>query len=335
MGTLIDEIEQVALDTGFSGVVRADQDGDTVLVGAYGLANRAYRIPNTVETRFGIASATKLFTALVVMQLVDRGLLALDLPIRPLLGEDLPLVDDAVTIRHLLAHRSGIGDYLDEETIGSVDAYVMPVPVHRLATSEDYLPVLDGLAQKFSPGARFAYCNGGYVVLALAAERAGGAPFGDLLEQLVCRPGGLSSTEFLRSDELPRDAALGYLYPEGLRTNVLHLPVHGSGDGGLFSTAQDVHTLWTSLFRHSIVSPGVLSAMTEPQPATSSRRYGLGLWIHPESDTYLIEGYDAGVSFQSVHDPHRGITHSVISNTSEGAWELAHFVRQGFETWPG
>ena len=61
-----------------------------------------------------------------------------------MLGADLPLIDDRVTVEQLLAHRSGIGDYLDEDETGDVNDYVMPVPVHELATTEQYLAVLDG-----------------------------------------------------------------------------------------------------------------------------------------------------------------------------------------------
>jgi CubicO group peptidase (beta-lactamase class C family) len=68
------------------------------------------------------------------------------------LGPDLPLVDDRVTIEQLLAHRSGIGDYFDEDSVGDVNDYVLPVPVHELACSEDYLSVLDGHPQQFAPG---------------------------------------------------------------------------------------------------------------------------------------------------------------------------------------
>src|SRR4051794_41544124 len=106
------------------------------------------------------------------MSLVEDGRLGLATTARSVLGDDLPLVDDAVTVEHLLAHRSGIGDYLDESGLGSVDEYVMPVPVHRLATTEDYLQVLDDHPQVSAPGERFAYNNGGFVVLALPAERA-------------------------------------------------------------------------------------------------------------------------------------------------------------------
>ena len=103
-------------------------------------------------------------------------MLALDTRARDLLGDDLPLIDDAVTVEHLLAHRSGIGDYLDESEELDLDAHLMPVPVHQLDTAESYLAVLGGFPQAFEPDTDFAYCNGGFVVLALLAERAAGRP---------------------------------------------------------------------------------------------------------------------------------------------------------------
>jgi hypothetical protein len=91
---------------------------------------------------------------------------------RELLGDDLPLIDDGVTVEHLLTHRSGIGDYLDENEAYQVDDYVLAVPVHTLAKTIDYLTVLDGHPQCFRPDERFAYNNGGFVVLALLAVNA-------------------------------------------------------------------------------------------------------------------------------------------------------------------
>ena len=133
-----------------------------------------------------IASGAKGLTALAVVSLVEDGTLDLTTTARSVLGNDLPLIDDDVTVEHLLAHRSGIGDYLDEEAGYEITDYVMPVPVHELATTEEFLAVLDGHPTVFPPGERFAYCNGGYVVLALIAERASGAPFHDLVRRRVC-----------------------------------------------------------------------------------------------------------------------------------------------------
>ncbi len=255
MEELAIELDDIARRTGFSGVVRIDDRSGPRVTQAYGLADRRHGIPATVDTRFAIASGVKSLTALTVMALVERGELTLDTPARAVLGDDLPLVDDAVTVEQLLAHRSGIGDYLDEDSGLDVDDYLLPVPVHQLATTEQYLAVLDGHPQKFPPGRQFSYCNSGFVVLALMAERRGGAPFAELVRELVCAPAGMARTEFLRSDELPGDAAIGYLAADRPRTNVLHLPVVGSGDGGIYTTVADVHSLWESLDAGRIVPP--------------------------------------------------------------------------------
>jgi CubicO group peptidase (beta-lactamase class C family) len=334
MSDLERELDSIAAETGFSGVVRVDRADRVEVAKAYGLAHRGYEIPNAVDTRFAIASGAKGLTALTVVSLVEDGLLELSTTARSLLGDDLPLIGDDVTVEHLLAHRSGIGDYLDEETDVDVDAYLMPVPVHELATSEDYLAVLDGHPPKFAPDERFAYCNGGYVVLALLAERVSGVPFHELVVQRVCEPAGMRDTEFLRSDELPGRVALGYLEVDGeWRSNVFHLPVRGSGDGGVYTTVADVRSLWSAFFAGSIVSLDWVKEMVRPRsdvPRTSGliRRYGLGFWLHAPTDTALLVGSDAGVSFHSTHDPRSDLTYTVVSNTTDGAWPLARFLAE-------
>ena len=130
-----------------------------------------------------------------------------------------------------MAQRSGVGDYLDEGEGYEVDDYVMAVPVHQLADSNDYLKILDGHAQRFTPGERFAYNNAGFVLLAILAERAAGTAFADLVQQRVCTPANMVDTAYLWSDTLPERTALGYLQVQGHRSNVLHLPVRGSGVG--------------------------------------------------------------------------------------------------------
>jgi CubicO group peptidase (beta-lactamase class C family) len=288
-----------------------------VLEKAYGLADRAYEMPNRVDTQFAIASGTKGLTALAVVSLIAEGRLDLSTPVRLVLGKDLPLIDAGVTAEQLLAHRSGIGDYLDEELDLDLADYLMPVPVHELATTEQYLSALDGRPMKFDPDTRFAYCNSGYVVLALVAERVSGVPFPDLVHERVCKPAGMLDTAFLRSDELPGRAARGYLEIDGgWRTNVFHLPVRGSGDGGIYSTAADVSALWTAFFAGRIVPADWIGEMTRPR----SERYGLGFWLEPT--TVRLEGSDAGVAFRSDHDLATGVTRTLMSNGSGGGGEV-------------
>ena len=324
MEPLVDAVDSLADRTGFSGVVRVDRSGSIGLAKAYGLADRGHEIPNAIDTQFALASGSKALTALAVVSLIEGGSLDLTTTARSVLGDDLPLIGDEVTIEHLLSHRSGIGDYLDEEAHHDITDYVMPVPVHELATTEQYLAVLDGHPSVFPPGEGFAYCNGGFVVLALIAERTSGVPFHELVRLRVCEPAGMGDTEFLRSDELPGRAALGYLTADGSRTNVFHLPVRGNGDGGIYSTAEDVSSLWSAFFAGRIVSRDWVAEMVRPRTDApqQSMRYGLGFWLHATRDTVMLEGRDAGVSFRSVHDPASTTTHTAMSNTSDGAWPI-------------
>jgi CubicO group peptidase (beta-lactamase class C family) len=321
---LRDEVDALAAASAFAGVVRVDLAEEIELAQAYGFADRAREVPNALETQFATASGTKGLTALTVVGLIEDGLIELSTTARSMLGDDLPLIRDDVTIEHLLAHRSGIGDYLDEEADYDIADYVMPVPVHELATTEQYLAVLDGHETKFQPGEQFAYCNGGYVVLALIAERATGVPFHELVRERVCERARMVDTEFLRSDELPGRAALGYLTAYGSRTNVLHLPVRGSGDGGIYSTAADISSFWRAFFGGRVVPERWVAEMTRPH----SERYGLGFWLDHSRDVVMLEGSDAGVSFRSAHHPGRGVTYTVISNTSEGAWPVARLLAE-------
>ena len=328
MESLLDAVDGEAIRTGFSGVVRVDRLGVEELVRAYGSADRAHRVPSTVETMFATASGSKSMTALVVMSLVEQGTFHLETTARSLLGPDLPLISDDVTIEHLLAHRSGIGDYLDEDAIDDISDYLMPVGVHELATTEQFVPVLDGHPTVFPAGERFAYNNGGFVVLALLAERASGVRFHDLVRTLVCEPAGMVDTEFLRSDELPGRAALGYLAADGLRTNVFHLPVRGNGDGGIYSTAADLSAFWDALFAGRLVALDRLEQMLRPRSEwpEESRRYGLGFHLDATGDGVWLEGHDAGVSMVSQHDPRTSITCTVLANWSEGAWPMVKML---------
>ena len=325
MTELGDDVRRVADSTGFSGAVRVHREGVVEVDTALGMADRAHGIAATTTTRFATASATKGFTALAVMRLVETGALGLSTPVRTLLGDDLGLIDDRVTIEHLLAHRSGIGDYLDEDLIEDSSDYVMTRPVHELTDVSAFLPMLGGHEQRFEPGTKFDYNNGGYMVLSLVAERASGRSYHELIDELVVHPAGLTGTAFLRSDELPGDAALGYLGEIGLRSNVFHLPVLGNGDGGIYTTLDDVDALWSALFGGRIVSAETVADMIRPRSDDDSgtRRYGLGFWLHASNDTVVLEGADAGVSFMAAHRPSTGAAFTVLSNWSDGAWPMA------------
>ncbi len=299
----------------FSGVISVSVGDRIEFEQAYGLADRAHRIAMSVDTQLAMASGCKAFTAATVLALIADRVLSLETTARSLLGPDLPLIADDVTINHLLTHRSGIGDYCDEDLD---DELPLNVPVSTLENTEAYIRALDGFATKFAAGERFSYCNGGYVVLALLAERAAGLPFAELVCREVFEPANMTETAYLRSDRLPGRAAIGYL--DDGRTNVFALPVVGSGDGGAYTTVADLRKFWTAL----PALPGA-AAMTRPSTVETGAgfAYGMGLWMRADASMLFAEGADQGVSFRSVHVPRTSWTATVMSNSSDGAWPVA------------
>lgn len=329
-------VDSAAAEANFSGVVRVDIEGENVLASAFGDANRALRSPNRPDTLMAMASGSKLFTSCVVLSLMQEGIVDIDRPVRHWLGTDLTEIADDVTLRHLLTHRSGIGDYLDEDELEITD-YVLPEPTHIYTTTESFVPALEGHPTVFAAGERFRYCNGGFVVAALVAERASGVGFHSLVEERVFTPAGLTETAYLRTDSLGGRVAVGYLFgPEAddaLRTNALHLPVRGNGDGGAFTTTLEMAQFWRALVGGRILEPPTVELMRTPTTEAGDTGgifgFGLGMWIY--QDAMVAEGADAGVGFRGFHYPDRQVTWTVASNVSDGAWPVALVLREAFD----
>jgi CubicO group peptidase (beta-lactamase class C family) len=311
-----DALDRVIEETAFSGVVRVSDSG----VITY---ERACGPGIDLSTQLAIASGTKGFTAVTIAALIGDGVLAFETRARSLLGDDLPLIAPDVTVEHLLAHTSGIGDYLDEDAEVDFEVWSLTVPPSALLETHDYHTVLDGYPTKFAAGSRFAYCNSGYVVLALLAERATDLSFYDLVEAKVWQPAGMTASGFFRSDVLPAGAVMGRLAHGG--SNRDNVPRRGSGDGGAFTTLDDVDRFWRALFEFRLVPEAVVARMIDRR----SERYGLGFWISAKDDAPALEGCDAGVSFRSLRDPKTDSSYTVIGNTTRGAWPLVRALDAG------
>lgn len=325
MDRLAAELTDAATPGSFSGVILVEALGRTVLELALGLANRTEALPMKIDTQLATASGTKGFTALAAVSMIEEGRFGFDTALTDVVGE-LPNVDPDVTIEHLLGHTSGVGDYLDEEIFDDPDEYVLDVPVHQLLGPEDFVPILNQHPQKDRPGTRFAYNNSGYMWLALAVERAGDQSYHDEVRRRVFRTAGMTSTDFLRSDRLPAGAALGYL-TDG-RTNVFHLPVIGTGDGGAYTTAPDMMRFWQALLDGRIVGPALVDRLTAVASESSHGLCGLGFWIAADGVTVQLVGMDAGVSLSSGANPAIGLRYCVIANNSEDVWPVARIINR-------
>ena len=106
--------------------------------------------------------------------------------------------------------------------------------------------------------------------------------------------------------------------------------MRGSGDGGIYSTLADIGAFWRALFAGRLISVDQVAELVRPRSelAEPPAVYGLGFWLDSRSDAVQLEGSDAGVSFRSVHDPEIGLTSTVVSNTTDGAWPIAELLAQ-------
>ena len=222
----------------FSGVFSVADENGVVFQHTTGYRNRSERLPNQADTAFGIASGTKLFTALAACKLIDNGKLSLSDRLWDILPYDLGQIDKQVTIQHLLTHTSGVGDYLDEEAPNSQEQeqeLCNKYPVYLWEKLGYYLQMITPLPPKFAPGERFGYSNAGFILLGVALEAASGKPYQQFVTDEILAPLNLIHTGFYRMDTLPANTALGYLNsaPGALKTNIFSLPVIGGADGGL------------------------------------------------------------------------------------------------------
>ena len=108
----------------------------------------------------------------------------------------------------------------------------------------------------------------------------------------------------------------------------------GNGDGGIYSTAADLSAFWDSLWAGRIVAPRRVAEMVRAHSdwPEESARYGLGFHLHATSDAAWLEGYDAGVSFASLHQPSSAVTYTVIANWSRGAWPIVKLLNERLGT---
>ncbi len=188
----------------FSGVVLIAKDFKPLLHKAYGMASKRYQVPNTTETRFRLASISKIFTATAILRLAEQGKLSLD----DKLGKYLAVEEFAdprakeVKIRHLLNHQSGWASYWN-------------VPDYtenrlQLRSVADYMSFIKKLPLTFDPGTKTAYSNSGYVVLGAVVEAASGMDYYEFIDQEIYKPAGMSHSGSFELDHIVENLATCY-----------------------------------------------------------------------------------------------------------------------------
>jgi CubicO group peptidase (beta-lactamase class C family) len=226
-------ISALAARDEFSGVVRLSRKGKVFFEKAWGMADRGLAVPNRSSTRFNIGSITKAFTQSTIARLQREGKLSLDDSVAKHLPDLAIPSADRITIRQLLAMRSGLGDIFGER----FDA----TPKERLRTLKDYVPLFADRPLRFAPGQGREYSNAGYIVLGLIVEKVSGRDYFDYLRDAVEKPAGMSHSGAFEVDAIVPDRAIGYTRNGGVRrANTYALPARGSSAGGTYATAEDL-----------------------------------------------------------------------------------------------
>ena len=289
------------------------QDGRVVRSRAYGMADLPRGVAASTRTDYRLASVTKQFTAMAIMQLARDGRLGYDLPVRNILTE-LPPAAHQVTIRNLLNHTSGVLDY--EDLIPDTQT----VQVH----DRDVLTLLSAHdSMNFEPGTHYRYSNSGYCLLALVVERISGMPFAQFLRQRIFAPLGMSASVAHQDgvDTVP-NRAYGYT-PDSGRFLATDQSVTSAtlGDGGVYTSVEDLVRWDQALYPGGLLdSVTMAQATTPPILANDSTQYGFGWFI----DTYRgvkrwrHTGETSGFRNAIQRYPDRRFTVIILTNRNGG-----------------
>lgn len=322
----LDQIRNLIDKTDFSGVVSFVKDGKREIFTAKGYRDLNNRILNTTETKFGIASGTKIFTALGIGILIDRGIISLDSRVWDILGDTPSYIGKDATIKQLLNHTSGIYDYLDEDEMEDDDEdFDLGIPLNKLLTPTDFLPLFQGQKPKFNPGERCSYSNGGYVLLGVIIEKVTGEFFRDFIKREVLDKAGMDDSGFFFLHDLPENSAIGYKEEDGkLVANYYSIPIVGGADGGVFTTLEDMAKLWSSFISFKILSKELTEDFMTPSSKVGESDYGFGMYIsdYGDSKDLYLYGCDPGVGFHSRFNTKSGRLLNIISNRTWGIEEL-------------
>ncbi len=274
--------------------------------GASGVANLKEGTAMTPSGAFRIGSITKMFTATVIIQLAEEGILSLDDPLSrwlPEVAEQLPN-GDLITLRHLLTHTSGVFNIVEHEayyadlfTEVEVDenAGVATLACVQRDPNDTLARYVYGKDALFEPGAQWHYSNTNYTLLGMVVEKATAMPLAEAYRTRIYEPLGMTSTFLDCYEEALIDVVHGYMGFGDTMTDVteLHESI-GWSAGGLVSTAPDLVAFARGLFGGVLFDdPESLVVMTTPAPGSS---YGLGITIQEE-----FMGHAGGIAgFRSV-----------------------------------
>lgn len=314
----------------FNGTILIQKNGLISYQQSFGLASRAFMIPDKNETRYKIASITKLFTSVIVMKLYEEGKIDLTGTIRTYLPDYAGEGATKVTIHELLNHTSGM---VNIDTITSIaSALKNGVPVYQKALTTDQLLrnyCSDTLVTE--PGKVFGYNNAEYIILGKIIEQICGKPFSQVLHEKFLTPLDMGNSGMLNQFEIIEGLADTYFYRDDLKRLVNDLPVYIENwytSGAMYSSVADLLKFSNALLGYKIVKKESLDLIFTP----GLDEYGYGVWSyeteinHKKYKTIKRPGRIMGAQGMLVFMPEANLITIILSNAA--TTDLDDFVYQ-------
>jgi CubicO group peptidase (beta-lactamase class C family) len=314
-----DQIQKFLQDleaTNFSGAVLVAHNDKIIAKKAYGLASIEYDSKNEVDTKFNLASITKLFTAVSTLQLYENGLVELNVPIGIYLP-DYPnkLVRDSVTIHQLLTHTSGntnfyTGDFLKTDKL-------------RYQYISDFVPLFVNDTLLSKPGTKYDYSASGFVILGLIVEKVSGLNFYDYLRKNIFEPAEMINTTEIEIDSVVQNKASGYTTFFGElstpKRNDYYLSKASPG-GFHYATVDDLFKFSKALRNGILLKEQTTKLMFEPKVKGYTTNLGYGIDVDLRYNQ-TIQGHSGG--WYGIHNElmdfmKDGYTVVILSNMDDG-----------------
>ncbi len=264
------------------------KNGEVVFQQGYGLANLETRAAITTDTDFRLASFTKQFTATCIMLLVHDGKLSYDDPLTKIFP-GFPAYGNAITVRMLLTHISGLKDYEDlyAAQFPGVDDRKVP----QIKDAQIFGLMEKQTSTDFPPGTQWRYSNTGYAMLAMIVEKVSGKPFGEFLRERIFTPLGMKNTLAYEKgkNEVPH-RALGYTSKDGKWIEADQSSTSAVlGDGGIYSNVEDLAKWDRALREHTLLTAAEMQAALTPVKVPDGAKtddgdpaqYGFGWFLDP------------------------------------------------------
>ena len=312
----------------FNGSILIQNNSKITYQKSFGFANFQFKIPNTIETKYKIASITKLFTSVLIMQLYEQGKIDLNKPIKTYLPNYKGEGAEKVLIDQLLNHTSGM---INIDTISSIESAVKNgVPVYQKPYSTDeFLEKYCSDSLRTEPGKVFSFNNAEYIVLGKIIENITGKTFEKALHENILQPLKMTNSGLLYQHVILDSLADTYFYRDDLKQLVNDLPVYIENwysSGAMYSTTKDLLKFSNALFGLKLVNKETLDLINKP----GLDNYGFGIWINDyeiKNKKYTAvkrPGSIMGAQTMLMHFSKPDLTIIILSNT--GTTNLDDFV---------